>query len=132
VRTVIKNKVYDTATAQEITRHEHNDVTETLYRKKTGEYFAHFYNATADDTYKAGWHGKDKIAPFDFEEAKAWGLLRLDSDRYRELFEGQVGSDDIVGITVRISAESLARLRKVQSETGETIAKILDRLVASI
>ena len=48
MRKIINNKVYDTATATRIglsdNGHEYNELSysgETLYRKRTGEYFLH-------------------------------------------------------------------------------------------
>jgi hypothetical protein len=130
--TVIRNRVYNTATTTKIADYTHNGVTETLYRKKNGEYFVHFYNEDADDTDKAGWHGKEKIVPYDFETARSWGMLRLDEGRFTELFAGEADATDITSITIRVSRDSLAKLRKTQSETGETMSRIVDRMVAQL
>ena len=81
--TVIKNKVYNTDTARQVAQYEHNSIIETLYRKQTGEYFMHFHDSSAsDDDMRAGWNGKDKVAPYDFETAKAWAEISLDKERF--------------------------------------------------
>ena len=129
--TVIKNKVYNTETARMIARYEHKTLTETLYRKQTGEYFMHFFDSAAsDDDNRAGWKGKDKIAPYDFETARAWAELRLDKAQYEELFEGTVDESKIVVMTIKIDKASAAKLRKLQSETGETVSQLLEKAVA--
>jgi hypothetical protein len=132
MRTVIKNKVYDTTTAAWIADYTHSGVTETLYRKKTGEYFAHFFNERAEDTDKAGWRGKEKVVPYDFDTARAWGELRLDKARYKELFGGDTGESGSTVVSIRVSRATLAKMRKAQSETGESIGQIFDRLAAVI
>jgi hypothetical protein len=126
---VIKNRVYDTGTARKIATYNHSGVTETLYRKKTGEYFAHFYNKHADGTDRAGWHGKEKIVPYDYETAKNWASLSLDEKLYKELFEGEAADDGRVVITARVSKDALAKLKKRQSQTGETIGAALERAI---
>jgi hypothetical protein len=130
--TVIKNRVYDTGTAQRIAAYEHNGVTETLYRKKTGEYFAHFYNISADDSKKAGWRGKEKIVPYNYEIAKEWAKMSLDESLYRELFDGKTESDENTVITVRISKKALAKLKKHQSQTGDAIGRVLERAIEAL
>jgi hypothetical protein len=132
VYTVINNRVYNTDTAKKIAEYKHNGVTETLYRKKTGEYFAHFYNAKADDTNKAGWHGKEKIAPYDYETARAWAEISLDKGLYRELFDGEAETDEGAVIPVRISKKALAKLKKYQSQTGESIGRALERAIGTL
>jgi hypothetical protein len=129
MRTVIKNRVYNTDTAQKIAVYEHGSVTETLYRKKTGEFSAYFYNADADNDNRAGWRGKEKIAPYDFETARAWAEMSLDEKCVRELFDGVLDDGATTVASVRISRATLAKMRKAQSETGETIGEIVDRLV---
>ena len=129
--TVIKNKVYDTDKAQEIATYKYDGVTETLYRKKTGEYFMHFFNANADDNEKAGWNGKDKITPYDFETARTWAELSLDKESYDNLF-GISAAEGTEVITIRIKSKTLAKIRKMQSKTGESIGKIIENAIAAI
>lgn len=131
--TVIKNKVYDTKTARQIAKCEYESITETLYRKQTGEYFLHLYDeAAGDDDKRAGWKGKEKIAPYDFETARAWAELSLDKEHYAKLFEGTTDETDTVAMTVKMKKASAAKLRKLQSETGESVSDLLERAVAKL
>jgi len=131
--TVIKNKVYNTETAREIARCEYGTITETLYRKQTGEYFMHFHDTAASDSdRRAGWKGKDKVAPYDFETARAWAELSLEKEQYSRLFEGTTKEADTVAMTFKIKKASAAKLRKLQSETGESVSDLLERAVASL
>ncbi|MCL2757320.1 MAG: hypothetical protein FWD43_04485 [Coriobacteriia bacterium] len=131
--TVIKNRVYDTATAKAIAEYKHGSITQTLYRKKTGEYFAHFYDSSAhDDDRRAGWAGKDKIAPYDFETAKIWAELYLGEEKRDELFKGVVSSEETVVMTVKIKKPAAAKLRKLQSETGESVSQLFEKAIACL
>jgi hypothetical protein len=127
--TVIKNKVYDTSTAKAIAEYHHEGVTETLYRKKTGEYFCHLYDtAASDDDRRAGWHGKEKIAPYDYATARAWAELKLDKETFESLFESSAQCGETI-LAVRMSQAAADKVRAMQSATGETIGQIMERLI---
>ena len=130
--TVIKNKVYDTSTAKSIAEYHSDGLKETLYRKKTGEYFCHFYDEDADnEDYRAGWRAKEKIVPYDYETARDWARISLDEAKYERLF-GDSAECGTTTVTVRISQAAADRLYARQSATGETVGQIIERLAESV
>lgn len=120
MRTVIKNKLYDTATAKVIGRYyipdSQDNITETLYRKKTGEYFLH---KTADGR-------PEKVIPLSYEDAKTWGKMSLCELGYNKAFLGKIRSN-VVSVT--LSTEARSALEQEQSKTGKTYNEILDALI---
>jgi len=127
--TVINNKVYNTETARKVAEHRHGSVVETLYRKKTGEYFAHFYDSEASDNdRRAGWKGKDKIAPYDYVTAYAWAEMSLDKEEFARLFLDTEDTETEV-FSVRISKACAAKLRRAQAETGIQLGQLVEQAV---
>ena len=70
MRRIIRNKVYDTSTAQKMGTYRNledsNDSVyyeETLYRKKTGEFFLYTYSEP---------NSQVSIAPLTEDEAQEW------------------------------------------------------------
>lgn len=139
MKKIINGKKYNTETAQKMGGYDNgyavndfNHTTETLYRKKTGEFFLHgeggglsrYANAFGDSM---GWG--EQIIPLTEKEAEEWAEARLEVDEYEAIF-GVVredGSDKIVNATV--TARSHEVLRRIQSKTGKTMGKIMDELI---
>ena len=94
---IIRNgKKYDTETAKKIITWSHGYyrdfkyIAETLYRKKTGEYFLHgeggpmtvYAEAIGDNT----WSGGEQIIPLNEKEAKRWAEEKISVDAYERIF----------------------------------------------
>ena len=116
MKKIINGKRYDTETAEEIgfwrTERSVTDFSyceETLYRKRTGEFFIHGGGGArtkyASESYGMyGWG--EAIVPLTYDEAREWAETHLDADRYEELFP--VTDDDE---TMRSAADCM-RLRE--------------------
>lgn len=90
MKKIINGKVYDTATAKKagywsngLGYRDFGWKEETLYRKKTGEFFLHGeggpatnYAERMDNT----WSNGERIMPMTFSEAKVWAEEHLDAD----------------------------------------------------
>lgn len=97
MKKIINGKKYDTKTAQCVgewdSGHPYNDFnwcSESLYRKKTGEFFLHGeggalskYTTTLDQN---SWSGGEEIIPMSEKEAKNWAEESLDGDDYEDIF----------------------------------------------
>lgn len=96
MKRVINGKRYDTTTAQPIAEHSHRYpgdfeyYDETLYRKKTGEFFLageggpmSKYARAVDHNTRSG--GKD-IIPITEDMAKEWVERYEDFDTYESIF----------------------------------------------
>ena len=96
MKKIINGRKYDTETAELIGYYTYSNpsdfyyVEESLYRKKTGEFFldgeggaASVYAETAGSNER---YGGEKIIPLTVEEAKEWAEHHLDGDKYEEVF----------------------------------------------
>lgn len=114
---------------------EYDYYEETLYRKRTGEYFLYGYGH-GDSKYAKQVCGDfgpgSDIIPLSYEQARAWAERDLSADEYESAF-GEVtedgGESDVV-ISVRVSPATRERLRRMAAETGRSQGAILDELVA--
>lgn len=96
MKKIINGKKYDTETAKRmVTRNNgyYNDfkyISETLYRKKTGEYFLHgeggpmtvYAEPIGDNT----WSGGEQIIPLKEREARRWAEEKISVDAYERIF----------------------------------------------
>lgn len=94
---IIGGKRYNTETAKYIGSAQSNcGVTdfkyfeESLYLKKTGEFFLHGEGGPASKYAKefdGSMWGDEKIIPLSQEEARDWGEKYLEVEKYEEVFE---------------------------------------------
>lgn len=139
----INGRKYDTETAQAVGSWSNNRsygdfsrCEETLYRKKTGEFFLYGeggpmsrYAKSAGDN---SWSGGEEIHPLTFDEAREWAEEQLDGDEYEKIF-GEIGDDDTdVLISAVVKASSRDRLRRAVEKTGKTAGQILDELIEAM
>lgn len=96
MKKIINGKKYDTETAKEVAFKawgycgDLNYVAETLYKKKTGEYFLYAVGG-ANTIYATqygnnSWGSGERITPFTENQAKKWGEANMDGDTYEEVF----------------------------------------------
>lgn len=139
----VKGKIYDTDTAVKVGYWDNGcagsdprNCAETLYRKKTGEYFLHGsggprtkYAKSCGDNY---WSRDEDIIPLSYDAAQRWAAENLSGEDYEAIF-GPVAEDEFrAKITVAISAAAAEKLRRKSSETGCTIGDIIETLVATL
>lgn len=96
MKKIINGKLYNTETATELGTYwngypqgDFSYVSETLYVKKTGEYFLHCEGGPL--TEYAKYVGRNKcfgayIYPYAEKEAKEWAAEKLTADEYEKLF----------------------------------------------
>lgn len=125
MKKIINGRRYDTDTAQKVAewdcgraRNDFSYVEETLYQKRTGEFF--LYGIGGPATWCAyacptgGYDGGEKIKPFTEEEAREWCEDRLDADDYEAIW----GEPEEISLTDTISA-----IRTKTGMTQEAFAK---------
>lgn len=97
MKKIINSRLYDTDTAKEIGWYDNgygagdfHHLQETLYRKKTGEFFLYGSGgAMTRYSVECGnrcWSGSQDITPLTVEEAMEWTEEHLDADTYIEVF----------------------------------------------
>lgn len=142
MKKIINGKKYDTETAKEVgywsnggSWRDFSHVDETLYRKKTGEYFLFGEGGPqtryAVSTGQNSWTGGEKIIPLTHESARQWAEEHLDGDEYEAIF-GEVTEDESrVNATFRLSASLLETIRRKADETGSSISDYVESILTS-
>lgn len=140
MRKIINNKVYDTETAKKrgewSNGRSYRDFSwceETLYQKKTGEFFLHgaggpqsrYSEQRSDNCWGCG----ERIIPLAVSAAKIWAETHLEADEYEAMFGPVVEDDTRVLQTFSIAADTLEILRRMARESGQPMGVILDGLV---
>lgn len=139
MKKIISNKVYDTATAREIGSNSYsyfNDFNywcETLYCKRTGEYFIHGEGGPnsryAERIDQNSWSGGQKIIPVSYENAREWAEKNLEAEEYEAEF-GTVTEDETAEtLTISLPAATIAKLRRSAQENGTSLSKLIASLI---
>lgn len=136
----INGKVYDTETAHEIGSYanagnwrDFSHYEETLYRKRTGEYFLHGeggpMTAYRESAGQNTWSGGAKIVPMTVKEAEKWAEEHLTTDEYDAAFGEIVEDESLTHISYNIKIANAERIRRAMSETGKSGGAIIDELI---
>lgn len=142
MKKVISGKLYDTETAKKLAsycnnRSDFSRCTETLYRKRTGEYFLHGVGGPSSAYAHAvdynSWSGGEKIIPFTEEKAREWAEDRLDGDDYEAIF-GEVTEEPADRmISLQVPAEMDDALTDAAKQAGVSkSALIRDMITAAL
>ena len=142
MKKIINGRKYDTDTATLIGEwsdgypRDFRYQCETLYRKRTGEFFLHGeggamskYAVSHGDN---SWSGGEEIIPLSYDRAREWAEKHLDADDYEAAF-GEVSEDgdESVMLSVRVPASVKATLDRLASQSGRSKAEIVaDAIVA--
>lgn len=139
MKKVINNKVYDTNTAQMLgdwgNGHYTNDFAycaETLYRKKTGEYFLHgeghaLSKYASHSGNSSGWG--EKIIPMSYTEAQSWAEEHLDGDDYIRIFGEPEEDDSTSQLALRISTTAYNKLKRAAQVEGKSLRQKIEELI---
>lgn len=138
MKKVINGKLYDTCTATRIASCSHGGqgprdfhyYSESLYRKRTGEYFLHGEGGPlthyAVTTGQNSWSGGEKIIPLTYKEATEWAEREMDADDYAAEF-GPVSEGERVVLTISLPADVADRIRKAAQAGGISISECIGR-----
>lgn len=139
---IINGKRYDTDKAKEVGSWEastdpgaFNYYCETLYRKRTGEFFLHgeggprtpYADFRADGSI--GWG--EQLRPMAYDVAAEWAERHLTADEYEAVFgpvDEEAGNEPV---TLSLPAGAKARLKAMSSQTGETQSAIVGALIGA-
>ena len=96
MKKIINGKLYNTQTAKALASRDNHCqpgsfdyVTETLYRKKTGEFFLSGSGGARTiyaEPCEGGSRGSSRIVPLTEAEAREWAEAYADADKYMEIF----------------------------------------------
>lgn len=137
MKKIINQKRYDTDTAKKRGSWWNgstgfNETYETLYQKKTGEFFLlgeggpnSRYSRHMGNT----WYGTSEIIPMSYEDARSWAEEKLGADDYEAIF-GPVeedGSKIAIGMMLPVSVAE--ELKRMAAKTGKTQSDIIAELI---
>lgn len=136
MKKIINGKVYDTDTAQDVGNWDNgvyggfDSVAETLYRKRTGEFFLlgqggarTRYASAAGDNH---WSGGSAIIPLTWEAARAWAEEHLAAEGYEAIF-GEVAEDNSrMVVTLSLSAGSVEKAKRAAAQAGLSLSAYIE------
>ena len=132
MKKVIKNRLYDTDKARHLgdaaARCPVNDFNywqESLYQKRTGEFFIYGWGNGASRYAKRevdGWTRGEQIIPLDVGSARKWAEKYLSADEYEAIFEVAKDDDSKRTIVVQVPASLYAAIKADAAEKGVTLA----------
>lgn len=139
MKKIIKGRSYDTDKAEELVSIDNgiggiDHECETLYRKRTGEFFIHgeggAHTRYAKPTDDGRWSGGELIQPLTYDQAQQWAENHLDGDAYESIF-GAV-EDGQVAMTISISTATKAKLERYAARHGIPQVKVIEDLIDSL
>ena len=139
----MKNKnrggLYETDTAKRIGNDSYSNSgdldywNETLYRKKTGEFFLYGEGGPRSNYAvcigQNQWSGGEKIIPLTYDGAKEWTEEHLDADTYTKYFKLTDNVHDKDTISIRLSAAAIDKLRIMASKQDTTSSDIIEQMI---
>lgn len=137
MRKIIKGRLYDTSTAQLIADWSHGYprdfgyYCETLYRKRTGEYFLHGEGGPmskyAERAGQNEWMGGEAIQPLTYDDAREWAEAHVDADVYESEF-GVPDEDGEHDLHVIVSEAAWQAISRAATQEGTSVRVIIERL----
>lgn len=141
MKKIINRKVYDTETATKIgewDNGQHGDFgfcEETLYRKKSGEFFVHG-NGGAASKYASvcacgqGWAGGEAIVPLSYGAAQDWAEEHLSAEEYEAVFGEVVEDDTKTMVSLYLTTATAERLKRAAQAAGMTVSAYADSILS--
>lgn len=140
MKKIINGKSYDTETAKKVGYWSNNRsysdfsyVEETLYRKKTGEYFlfgeggpmSRYAESCGDNSWGSG----SRIIPMTYAKATKWAEEHLDGDEYEAIFGAVVEDESKKTVAYSLTVKAIEKLRRMSEEQGRSASEILDAMI---
>lgn len=138
MKQIISSRRYDTDKAHEVgswdnglSPRDFHNCAETLYRKRTGEYFLHGEGGPMSKYARTigqnQWSGDSVIKPLTFEEARRWTEKHLSADEYEAEF-GEVTEDDSrTVLSITLSAAVADRARREAAKAGMSLSAWIEQ-----
>lgn len=138
MKKIINGKVYDTEKAKQVASYSNagswrdfQHYEETLYLKKTGEYFLFGEGGPmtryARSEGQNSWTGGERIEPLTYAAAKEWAEEHLDGDEYEAIFGEVVEEEGKEVVTWSLPSALVAKLRREAQEEGVTVGAIVEK-----
>lgn len=128
--TYLDGKKYDTRTSHRICTYAHGKagdpdyVHETLYRKRSGEYYLDGLGGEA-----SRWHGSGGVQPLCRAWAEGWVLGNFGQTKYEEIFCPAINKEDKKRITLELRASVYAKLESLAESAGMSKTAAIEKLI---
>lgn len=142
MKRAINYKIYDTSTAKKIGEWDNglplDDLSycsESLYRKKTGEFFLYLYGesgASGKYAVRRNYVGGKKIIPLAYEEARQWAEKHLTGDEYIGIFGEPEKDNSKTILSAYVPKDLCERIKQKASQNGKTISEQVSELLTSV
>lgn len=143
MKKIINGKLYQTDKAKMVGSWDNGYYTndfrfseETLYIKKTGEYFLHCEGgALSPYAEKIGdntGYGEE-IRPMSYDEAREWAEEKLSADEYEAEF-GEVDEEDTSKerLVIYIQKKNLEKLKVLAAKEGVNTSKLMNKIIENL
>ena len=140
MRQHINGKVYNTDTARKIgtwsngaDRTDFSWVEESLYQKKTGEFFLHGQGGPntryAQQLEASRWTSGETISLISYDSARQWAEDHLTADQYQAVF-GEVAEDDSrTTLLLSLPASTVKKIKQEAAQAGMTVSAYIERKI---
>lgn len=143
MKKIIRNKVYDARTATLIKRADHPNITsaegsckQSLYRKKTGEYFLVVDGARSDAFHNLALansiHDRERhIYPLTYKQASTWAEAEMTADEWLAIFE-PAEDGTLTALNLTVSATAVAKFKLAARQQQISQRKLMEKLIDTL
>lgn len=141
MKKIIKGKLYDTDTAAKVAEWEtptsasdFKFCRETLYRKRTGEYFLHGEGGALSRYARREYDGMtwgEDILPLAYDTARGWAEQYMNVDAYQAEFGAVAEDDSRVAMSISVRADTADMVRRAAAAAGCSISEYVERALRS-
>ena len=140
MKKIINGKVYNTSTAERVCGRSNGRPTsdfgycsETLYRKRTGEFFLHGEGGPSSRYAicigNNEWGYGESIIPLSYDAAREWAEDHLSASEYESIF-GEVAEDGSrVTVTLSLSASAVEKAKRAAAQAGMGLSAYIEKLI---
>lgn len=140
MKKIINGKLYNTDTAKQVGSCWWNEaqagsfesVNETLYVKKTGEYFMEGNGGPMTKYAErdgSNWSGGSAIIPFTIAEAREWAEEKLSADEYEAEFGEIIEDDNKKVVSMYLTISTAEKIKRMAAEQGISVGEVVERLI---
>lgn len=134
MKRIINGKVYDTDKAELIATADHENIkhgytkdapheTQSLYRKKTGEFFLYAPNGSTQmqNIRQHEYKHSGGFFPLTYEETKIWAERELTAEKWEEIF-GDPEDNGTIRTTISTTTAEMEIIKRNAAQAGMTVS----------
>ena len=134
MKKIFRGRKYDTDTATRIAEHQHlrlgdiGSYVETLYRKRSGEYFLfrELFGPIEEGVNPC------QFTPLKFEEARQWAEENTTAEEYESEFKALEEDEEKTVAVYNIEKRVHAKIKRLAAEQGITASQLLTKIVDAL